>query len=177
MSHPDSHSYTPPPYLTVTAIYLPAWQSHLYTSLPVSHSYTPPYLTRQSQLYISLPDSHSYTTPLYTSLPAPKDTTLILIHNAYTHLERTGSFVWILFINFSSAFSTIQPHLMTSKLLKLNVIPRLIHRTVKFLVSHSKLHSCLPALFPLALHKVLSYLLFFLHSIQMTAHALTQHQS
>ena len=37
----------------------------------------------------------------------------------------------------------------------------------------TKLYSRLPALFPPAVHKALSYLLFFLHSIQMTAQALT----
>ena len=41
----------------------------------------------------------------------------------------------------------------------------------------TRLYSRLPALFPPAFHKALSYLLFFLYSIQMTVQALTQHQS
>ena len=64
------------------------------------------------------------------------NTSFTLLHNAYTHLEKTGSFVQILFINFSSAFNTIQPHHMASKLLKLN--PLLILWIVSFLVNCSQ---------------------------------------
>ena len=115
----------------------------------------------------------------YNHNRSTKDATLTLLHNAYTHLEKPGSFLWILFIDFSSAFNTIQPHLVVSKLLKLDVNPRLILWIVNFLVNRSqtKLYSCLPALFPPALHKALSYFLFFLRSMQMTAQALTQHLS
>ena len=67
-----------------------------------------------------------------------EDATLTLLHNAYTHLEKPGSFVRILFINFSSAFNTIQPHLMASKILKLDVNSRLILWIVDFLVSRSQ---------------------------------------
>ena len=67
-----------------------------------------------------------------------EDATLTLLHNAYTHLEKPGSFVRILFIDFSSAFNTIQPHLMASKLLKLDVNSRLIFWIVDFLVSRSQ---------------------------------------
>ena len=67
-----------------------------------------------------------------------EDATLTLLHNAYTHLEKPGSFVRILFIDFSSAFSTIQPHLMASKLLKLDVNPRLILWIVDFRVNRSQ---------------------------------------
>ena len=61
-----------------------------------------------------------------------------LLHNAYTYLEKPGSFVWILFIDFSSTFNTIQPHLMASKLLKLDLNPRLILWIVNFLVNCSQ---------------------------------------
>ena len=72
----------------------------------------------------------------YKQTEAPK--TLTLLHNAYTHLEKPGSFVRILFIDFSSAFNSIQPHLMASKLLKLDVNPRLILWIVDFLVNRSQ---------------------------------------
>ena len=52
--------------------------------------------------------------------------------------KNPGSFVRILFIDFSSAFNTIQPHLMASKILKLDVNPRLILWIVDFLVSRSQ---------------------------------------
>ena len=73
-------------------------------------------------------------------------------------------------------FNAIQPHLMASKLSKLDVNPNWISALLTFLSTvlkqfATKLHSRLPALIPPALHKALSYLLFFLHSI------LTQHQS
>ncbi|KAK0146668.1 RNA-directed DNA polymerase from mobile element jockey [Merluccius polli] len=42
------------------------------------------------------------------------------------HLEHPKSLVKIVFIDFSSAFNTIQPHLMVRKLLHLGVNPRLI---------------------------------------------------
>ena len=75
---------------------------------------------------------------VYKHNRSTKDTSLTLLHNAYTHLEKTGSFVQILFIDFSSAFNTIQPHLMASKLLKLNVNLSLILWIVNFLVNHSQ---------------------------------------
>ena len=49
------------------------------------------------------------------------------MHNAYTHLEKNRFItVRILFIDFSSVFNTIQPQLMASKFLKLDVNSRLI---------------------------------------------------
>ena len=66
------------------------------------------------------------------------DATLTLLHNAYTHLDTPKSFVRILFIDFSSAFNTIQPHLMILKLLNLSVCPKLILWIVSFLVHRSQ---------------------------------------
>ena len=63
------------------------------------------------------------------------DATLTLLHNAYTHLEKSGSFVRILFVDFSSAFNTIQPHLMALKLSALGVNPSFIRWIVDFLVN------------------------------------------
>jgi len=66
------------------------------------------------------------------------DATLTLLHNSYSHLDKSGSFVRILFIDFSSAFNTIQPHLLALKLLKLDVDPKLILWIVDFLVNRSQ---------------------------------------
>ena len=63
---------------------------------------------------------------VYKNNRSTEDAALTLLYNAHAHLEKTGSFVQILFTDFSSAFSIIQPHLMASKLSKLNVNPRLI---------------------------------------------------
>ena len=67
-----------------------------------------------------------------------EDATLTLLHNAYTHLEKASSFVRIHFIDVSSAVNTIQPHLTASKLLKIDVNPRLILWIVDFLVNRSQ---------------------------------------
>ena len=67
------------------------------------------------------------------------DATLTLLHHAYTYLEKSGSFVCILFVDFSSAFNTntIQPHLMAAKLLVMNVCDRLVLWIVNFLVQRT----------------------------------------
>ena len=43
------------------------------------------------------------------------DAALTLLHGAYTHLEKPKSFLRLVFIDFSSAFNTVQPHLMGQK--------------------------------------------------------------
>ena len=67
-----------------------------------------------------------------------EDATLTLVHNVFTHFEKPGSFVRILFVDISSAFSTIQRHLLASTHLKLDVKPKLILWIVDFLVNHSQ---------------------------------------
>ena len=66
------------------------------------------------------------------------DATLTLLHNTYTHLKKPCSFARILFIDISSTFNTIQPHLMALKLLKLDVCPRPILWIIDFLVNRSQ---------------------------------------
>jgi gmma-aminobutyric acid receptor subunit gamma len=66
------------------------------------------------------------------------DATLTLLHNAYTHLDNTNSFVRILFVDFSSAFNTIQPHLMALKLIRLNVEPKLVLWILSFLTNRKQ---------------------------------------
>ena len=60
---------------------------------------------------------------------------LSLLHETYTHLDKVGYFVRILFIDYSSAFDTIQPHLLAEKLLSLNVGPKLIVWLIDLLVN------------------------------------------
>ena len=74
----------------------------------------------------------------YKQSRSTDDATLTLLSNAYTHLEKPGSFTLILFVDFSSAFNTIQPHLMALKLLKLSVHPKLILWIVDFLTNRSQ---------------------------------------
>ena len=94
---------------------------------------------------------------------------------AMVNLEKQGSFVRILFIDFSSAFNAIQPQLMASKLLKLDVNPRLILWIVDFLVNRSQtvphqtvLSSSLPISIDSPHGTVLSPILFTLYTNDCT---------
>ena len=105
-----------------------------------------------------------------------EDATHSLAQRIYSSWKKKQQVILSVFSssNFSSAFSTMQPHRMASELSKLEVNPRLILWLSTFLSTVlrqfvTKLHCRLPALFPPALHKALSYLLFLLHQIQMTA--------
>ena len=62
----------------------------------------------------------------YKPIRSTNDTTLTLLHNCYSRLKKPGLYARILFIDFSSAFNTIQPHLMASQLLSLSVSPSLV---------------------------------------------------
>ena len=53
----------------------------------------------------------------YKSHRGVDDAVLTLLHKAFLHLDKPGSFIRVLFVNFSSAFSTIQPHLLAEELL------------------------------------------------------------
>ena len=74
----------------------------------------------------------------YRSNRSTSDATLALLHHCYEHLEQSNSFVRILFIDFSSAFNTIQPHLMARKLLGYGVDHRLVLWIVNFLVNRTQ---------------------------------------
>ena len=67
-----------------------------------------------------------------------KEAILSLLHDTYTHLDKAGYVVRILFIDYSSAVDTIQPHLLAEKLFSLNVRPQLIVWLIDFLVNRSQ---------------------------------------
>ena len=66
------------------------------------------------------------------------DATLTLLHHAFTHLDHKRSFVRILFIDFSSAFNTIQPHGLAHKLTLAGVSAKLVLWIVNFLVERTQ---------------------------------------
>ena len=66
------------------------------------------------------------------------DATLTLLRHAFTHLDHKGSFVRILFIDFSSAFNTIQPHISAHKLTQVWVNAKLVLWVVNFLVERTQ---------------------------------------
>ena len=57
----------------------------------------------------------------YRAKVGVEDTVLFLLHRAHSHLDRGSGTVRILFIDFSSAFNTIQPPLQRRKLVKMGV--------------------------------------------------------
>ena len=62
----------------------------------------------------------------------------MFVNNALRHMEKPKTFVRILFIDFSSAFNTIQPHIMVEKLLSLSVNKNLIAWILDFLTNRTQ---------------------------------------
>ena len=55
-----------------------------------------------------------------------EDAILTLLHKLYQKLDRPKTFAGMLFVDFSSAFNTMQPHLLIEKLLTMEVNPTVI---------------------------------------------------
>ena len=70
-----------------------------------------------SQVRVSL-DPYQFA---YKAGRSAEDAVLIFLNNVLKHLETPKTYVRTLFVDFSSAFNTIQPHLMVEKLLSLGV--------------------------------------------------------
>ena len=51
----------------------------------------------------------------YKSHRGVDDAILTLLHKAFIHFDNAGSFIRVLFIEFSSDFNTIQPHVLAKK--------------------------------------------------------------
>ena len=66
-----------------------------------------------------------------------EDATLTLLGTVSKHLGSTGNFVRTLFMDFSSAFNTIKPHLLIQRLLDLQVNPTLVLWIRAFLCDRS----------------------------------------
>ena len=58
---------------------------------------------------------------------------LLFTNNILKHLEKNRNYARVLFIDFSSAFNTIQPHVMVQKLNDLNVRNDIISLVLEFL--------------------------------------------
>ena len=54
-----------------------------------------------------------------------EDAILVFLQNVYKHLDTPKNYCRMLFVDFSSAFNTIQSHLLISKLHKLDLNPHL----------------------------------------------------
>ena len=74
----------------------------------------------------------------YARNRSTEDAILTLLHNVYEHLEKPSSYARVLFVDFSSAFNTIQPHLLVNKLLAMDVNPVLISWVFSFLTQRTQ---------------------------------------
>lgn len=54
-----------------------------------------------------------------------EDVLLTLVNNIYEHLEGVSNLVKVMYVDFSSAFSTIQSHPLVNKLIKSKIILQL----------------------------------------------------
>ena len=71
-----------------------------------------------------LPICQPFLDPLqfaYRKNRGVEDAILSFTHNLYKHIDQPKCYVRTLFIDFSSAFNTIQPHLLIPKLIQMNV--------------------------------------------------------
>ena len=79
----------------------------------------------------------SYQDPLqfaYRHYRSTDDAVLCLLHTIMQHLDTFNASVRILFVDFSSAFNTISPHLLIRKLKNMSVNSQLIRWVADFLV-------------------------------------------
>ena len=69
----------------------------------------------------------------YKSKRGVEDAIVLFTHNIYQHLDKPKTYVRTLFIDFSSAFNTIQPHLLIPKLRNLGVCDNISAWILEFL--------------------------------------------
>ena len=62
----------------------------------------------------------------YVANRSVDDALLCVLNTIYKHLEKKGSSIRIMFYDFSSAFNTIQPHLLAQKLINMKIHPSTI---------------------------------------------------
>ena len=64
-----------------------------------------------------------------------EDAVSLLLHKVYSHLDTPRSYIRSAFIDFSSAFNTIIPHLLSRKLIQMNVHPQIITLIYDFMLN------------------------------------------
>lgn len=89
-------------------------------------------------LQLMRPQVQSVRDPLqfaYQEKVGVEDAVLYLLHRALSYLDVEGSTVRVLFFDFSSAFNTIQPHLLQDKLNIMAVDPQLVRWITDYLTN------------------------------------------
>ena len=76
----------------------------------------------------------------YQSKRSCEDAVLVILEKLYSHLEYScrGNSARVMFFDFSSAFNTIQPHILVNKLINMNIPPGLIHWIVNYLTNRTQ---------------------------------------
>ena len=64
-----------------------------------------------------------------------EDAIIVFLNNIYKHLDTPGNYCRILFVDFSSAFNTIQPHILAPKLKSINLSNCVISWILDFLTN------------------------------------------
>ena len=88
-----------------------------------------------------LQDSENQLDPMqfaYRKNKSVDDALLVFLNNITKHLDVPNSYARVLFIDFSSAFNTIQPHLLAQKLIALNVNTSTILWIIEFLTHRTQ---------------------------------------
>ena len=80
-----------------------------------------------------LPDINKVVAPFmeplqfaYRAKRSVDDAIAHVLHTIVEHLDKPGTCIRLMFFDFSSAFNTIQPHLLSDKLMNMNVCPSVI---------------------------------------------------
>ena len=81
----------------------------------------------------------------YKSKRGVEDAITPVLYNIYTHLDLPGTTIRLLFFDFSSAFNTIQPHLLCDKHLNMNLCPLLITWVMNYLTSRPQYVRFIPS--------------------------------
>lgn len=77
-------------------------------------------------------DPHQFA---YRANRSTDDAITLALHTALNHLEHSGTYVRMLFVDYSSAFNTIIPHILTSKLSDLGLSTQMCHWITDFLTN------------------------------------------
>ena len=74
----------------------------------------------------------------YRAHRSVEDAILLFTDNIYKHIDEQRTYSRTLFIDFSSAFNTIQPHILVSKLLDMNMNKHFILWIIEFLTNRAQ---------------------------------------
>jgi hypothetical protein len=85
-----------------------------------------------------LPDTLNPLQFAYCRDRSTDDAILIALHTALSHLEKTNTYVRMLFIDYSSAFLTIVPTKLITKLRTLGLNTTLCNCILDFLTGHPR---------------------------------------